>query len=118
MTDTDRTDALDALLKRYDPARQISPDAVNRVTRAVLTRIAAEPLPWWRRLPDWVPVSLIPTPVMIAMPRYAGTLVLGLALGIAFGLGSTQESRATASQQATTLDLYAYAQPLTPLGNR
>lgn len=113
MTDMDRTDDLDALLKRYDPARQISPDAVNRVTRAVLTRIAAEPLPWWRRLPDW-----IPAPMVIAMPRYAGTLALGLALGIGFGLGSTQESRATASQQATTLDLYAYAQPLTPLGNR
>lgn len=38
-------DDLDALLKRHDPARRIDPQSVARISRAVLTRIAAEPPP-------------------------------------------------------------------------
>lgn len=98
-------DDLDALLKRHDPARRIDPQSVARISRAVLTRIAAEPPPpWWQRL--------LPARSWRAVPGYAGSLALGLALGLAVGLSGLGQTQAV----ATPLDLYAYAQPLSPVG--
>lgn len=108
MTTTRFDDELDALLKRHDPARDLDPRSVARVSQAVLTRIAAENLaqPGWslrRLLGMWG-----------GLPRYAGSLALGLALGLAVGLGSG----ASASSQAApgAAQLMAQAQPLSPLG--
>ncbi|CDK97321.1 conserved protein of unknown function [Magnetospirillum gryphiswaldense MSR-1 v2] len=103
---TDRFhDDLDALLKRHDPARQIDPQSVARISRTVLTRIAAEPPPpWW--------LHLLPARSWRALPRYAVSLVLGLALGLAAGLSGLGQAQAV----TTPLDLYAYAQPLSPVG--
>lgn len=108
MTTDGLHDDLDTLLKRYDPAGQIDPGAVARVSRMVLTRIAAEHEPAWRRhlragFNAWG-----------GLPRYAGSLALGLALGLAVGLVGL-ETQPTL-QQPSALDLYAQAQPLSPVG--
>ncbi|KAF0222966.1 MAG: hypothetical protein FD176_2281 [Rhodospirillaceae bacterium] len=105
---TDRFhDDLDALLKRHDPARLIDRHSVARISRAVLARMAAEPPPpWWHRL--------LPVGSRRALPGYAGSLALGLALGLAVGLSGLGQAQAV----ATPLDLYAYAQPLSPVGLR
>lgn len=103
--------ALDALIKAHDPALTISPHSAARVSRAVLSRIAAEsePAPGLRQrlasLVDW----------WGGMPRYAAPLALGLALGLAFGLGS-QGHNSTLVTQPTPVDLYAQTQPLSPMG--
>lgn len=98
-------DDLDALLKCHDPARRIDPQSVARISRRVLTRIAAEPPPpWW--------LHLLPARSWHALPRHAVSLVLGLALGLAAGLSGLGQAQAV----TTPLDLYAYAQPLSPVG--
>lgn len=98
-------DDLDALLKRHDPARRIDPQRVARISRRVLTRIAAEPPPpWWQ--------CLLPARSWRALPGNAVSLALGLALGLAVGLSGLGQAQAV----TTPLDLYAYAQPLSPVG--
>ena len=101
-------DDLDALLKRTDPALGLDPRCVARVSRAVLTRIAAES----RIEPRWPLLRLLGR--WNGSPRYAGSLALGLALGLAAGLAAGQS---VADQPATSAArLYAQVQPLTPLG--
>lgn len=101
-------DDLDALLKRYDPAQRIDQASVSRVSRAVLTRIAAEP-------------QTRPSPIRRlcaflnswgGMPRYAGSLALSLLLGLAVGFASLTQTPA----QPTAMQLYAQAQSLSPMG--
>lgn len=106
-------DDLDALLKRHDPAQGIDPRRVARVSRMVLTRIAAEDQ---RRTSGQRLFRLLNRVLgsWDGLPRYAGSLALGLALGLAVGLaglGTGGDATATGAAQ-----LFAQAQPLTPLG--
>ncbi|MBR9971456.1 hypothetical protein [Magnetospirillum sulfuroxidans] len=101
-------DDLDALLRRYDPAQRIDQARVSRVSRAVLTRIAAEP----QTRPSLVRRFCMALNAWGGMPRYAGSLALGLLLGLAVGFASVTQTQA----QPTAMQLYAQAQPLSPMG--
>lgn len=107
MTSAHRDDDLDALFKRFDPAHALDPRSAARVSRMVLTRIASEGERSKKRFSLTQVLGL-----WGGIPRYAGSLALGLALGLAVGLSGLDQAQAV----ATPLDLYAYAQPLSPVG--
>lgn len=109
------TERLDAVMARFDPARQIGPDALVRLQNSVLAQIPARRpsrRPLWRAALDHLGTALGAGrewgPRLAA--SVAGAAMLGLVAGGLLPTGTTQEMSA--------VELLAMTNAYTPLDAR